>query len=114
MPRLREDPLAAHPSRRRSARRRCGEPRPRSTGAPEGLPAWRVQSVPDRILGMDAKADTALRKLPSVDEVMRQPSAADAAARHGRAAMVEAVRAVLADARAARRPAAAEDVIPHA
>src|SRR5262249_23250694 len=42
----------------------------------------------------------ALHKLPSVDEVLRTAAAADATARHGRAAVVGAVRATLAAARA--------------
>jgi len=57
---------------------------------------------------MDAKANTALRKLPSVDEVMRASS--EAVARYGRAAVVSAVRATLAEARAARRAIALPDV----
>src|SRR5437588_138073 len=60
---------------------------------------------------MDAKANAPLRKLPSVDEAMRQPQAAAAIARYGRPAVVDAVRAALAEARAARRPAAATEVI---
>src|SRR5215472_18688349 len=42
----------------------------------------------------------ALRKLPSVDEVLRTAKAASAAARYGRAAVVAAVRETLAAARA--------------
>jgi L-seryl-tRNA(Ser) seleniumtransferase len=55
------------------------------------------------------KANAALRKLPSVDEVMR--AAADAVARFGRPAVVDAVRAVLSEARAARSAIAADDVV---
>ncbi len=40
--------------------------------------------------------DTTRRKLPSVDEVLRRPAAADAVARFGRAAVVDAVRATIA------------------
>ena len=48
-----------------------------------------------------AKAEsTALRKLPSVDEVLRTAVAADAASRFGRSAVVTAVRETLAAARA--------------
>ena len=111
MPRLREDPAAGAASRRRSARRRRREPRPRSAGARAGLSARRVQSVPDRVLGMDAKANAPQRLLPSVDEVLRQPQASAAIARHGRPAVVDAVRAALAEARAARRSATADEVI---
>jgi L-seryl-tRNA(Ser) seleniumtransferase len=47
-----------------------------------------------------AKADTAaLRKLPSVDEVLRSPDAAPAIDRFGRPAVVGAVRAALGEAR---------------
>jgi L-seryl-tRNA(Ser) seleniumtransferase len=44
---------------------------------------------------------SASRRLPSVDEVMRLPAAVDAVDRFGRPAVVDAVRAVLAEARAA-------------
>ena len=54
--------------------------------------------------------DADLRKLPSVDEVLRAPVAGAAVARFGRPAMVAAVRATLAVARAARAPIAAADV----
>ena len=48
-----------------------------------------------------AKGETsALRRLPSVDEVLRTVKAADAAARYGRPAVVAAVRQTLAAARA--------------
>lgn len=47
-----------------------------------------------------AKTAAALRKLPSVDEVIRTPVAAAASERFGRGAVVAAVRAVLAAARA--------------
>jgi hypothetical protein len=43
-----------------------------------------------------AKVQPALRKLPSVDEVVR--SSGDAVARYGRPAVVNAVRDVLAEA----------------
>jgi L-seryl-tRNA(Ser) seleniumtransferase len=56
---------------------------------------------------MEAKA--AFRKLPSVDEAMRSPAAADAISRFGRPATVEAVRAVLAEARLARSHLSAAD-----
>jgi L-seryl-tRNA(Ser) seleniumtransferase len=51
-----------------------------------------------------------LRKLPSVDEVLRTSVAAAAAARFGRPAVVAAVRATLASVRAARSAIAAADV----
>jgi L-seryl-tRNA(Ser) seleniumtransferase len=59
-----------------------------------------------------AKANAAadLRRLPSVDEVMRSPGANAAAARYGRPAVTAAVRATLADARAARSAISAGDV----
>jgi len=46
-----------------------------------------------------AKAQSALRKLPSVDEVVRSSAASHAVARFGRPAVVNAVRDVLAEAR---------------
>lgn len=63
---------------------------------------------------MDAKANTPLRKLPSVDEVLRAAAAGAAVARYGRPAVVDGVRAVLAQARAARHPAAADEMIAQA
>jgi L-seryl-tRNA(Ser) seleniumtransferase len=51
-----------------------------------------------------AKASAALRKLPSVDEVLRTPLALEAAETFGRHAVVTAVRAVIAGARAAKTP----------
>jgi L-seryl-tRNA(Ser) seleniumtransferase len=51
---------------------------------------------------MAKPASTTLRKLPSVDEVLRTPIAAGAVARFGRPAAVAAVRDVLAKARAAK------------
>jgi len=57
------------------------------------------------------KAETALRKLPSVDEVMRAPAAVDAIGRYGRAATVDAVRATIAQARAGRGALSAGDAI---
>ena len=48
------------------------------------------------------KPDTAQRKLPSVDEVLRVPTASDLVDRHGRAATVDAVRLTIAQARAER------------
>jgi len=57
------------------------------------------------------KAGTALRKLPSVDEVMRAPAAVDAIGRYGRAATVDAVRAAIAQARAGRAALSASDAI---
>ena len=48
-----------------------------------------------------AKAESAaLRRLPSVDEVLRTAVAADATSRFGRSAVVAAVRETLAAARA--------------
>jgi L-seryl-tRNA(Ser) seleniumtransferase len=49
---------------------------------------------------MGKAESTALRKLPSVDEVLRTAVAADAASRFGRSAVVSAVRETLAVARA--------------
>jgi L-seryl-tRNA(Ser) seleniumtransferase len=58
-----------------------------------------------------ARPDTAaLRKLPSVDEVMRAPVAADGIGRFGRTAMVDAVRSTLGEARAARSAMQAGEV----
>ena len=72
LPRLREDPSAASRSRARAGRRRRRKPRPRSAGARTRLPARRRQSVSARLLSAWRKAAAlALRKLPSVDEVMR-------------------------------------------
>jgi len=51
-----------------------------------------------------AKSNAALRKLASVDEVLRTQEAAAAVERFGRPALVAAVRAILAAARAARAP----------
>jgi L-seryl-tRNA(Ser) seleniumtransferase len=52
-----------------------------------------------------------MRRLPSVDEVARQPAALPAIQRFGRTAFVDAARKVLAEARAARSgPLAADDV----
>jgi L-seryl-tRNA(Ser) seleniumtransferase len=48
-------------------------------------------------------ARSELRRLPSVDQVLRHPGSADAVARYGRAAMTEHVRAVLDAARQAVR-----------
>src|SRR5262249_16344979 len=49
---------------------------------------------------MARTVSAALRQLPSVDEVLRTAVAADAAVRYGRTAVVAAVRATLAAARA--------------
>ncbi len=57
------------------------------------------------------KADTAQRKLPSVDEVTRAPGAGDLISRYGRAATVEAVRAAIAQARAERTALSSTDAI---
>ncbi|MEA2870416.1 MAG: L-seryl-tRNA(Ser) seleniumtransferase [Hyphomicrobiales bacterium] len=48
---------------------------------------------------VDAPRQSALRKLPSVDEVVRSSAASHAVARFGRPAVVNAVRDVLAEAR---------------
>jgi L-seryl-tRNA(Ser) seleniumtransferase len=57
---------------------------------------------------MMAKASSAaLRKLPSVDEVLRTPLALEAAENFGRPALVAAVRAVIAQARVAKADAGA-------
>jgi L-seryl-tRNA(Ser) seleniumtransferase len=60
---------------------------------------------------MDATANDPRRKLPSVDEVLRLRAATDAVGRFGRPTTVDAVRAVLADARAARVAASADEVV---
>jgi L-seryl-tRNA(Ser) seleniumtransferase len=52
-----------------------------------------------------AKASAVLRKLPSVDEVLRTPLALEATESFGRQAVVAAVRAVIADARASKTEA---------
>ena len=54
------------------------------------------------------KPVSALRKLPSVDEVMRSAALAEAVAHYGRSAAVTAVRAVLGEAR--EQGAASADV----
>jgi len=60
---------------------------------------------------MAKSANAALRKLPSVDEVLRAGAAADAIGRFGRQAVVSAVRATLAAARArGAAPGDASDV----
>src|SRR5262245_26630205 len=56
---------------------------------------------------MDDAAD--LRKLPSVDEVLRTQAALLAIERYGRPAVVAAVRAALAEARASRSPRMSAD-----
>ncbi len=53
----------------------------------------------------------ALRKLPSVDAVMRTPAASGAVGRFGRTAVADAVRATLGAARAARAAIPVEEVI---
>jgi L-seryl-tRNA(Ser) seleniumtransferase len=57
---------------------------------------------------------SALRKLPSVDEVLRAPAAAVATAQFGRQAVVGAVRVVLAKARAGKSVQNADGVLSHA
>ena len=57
-----------------------------------------------------ARADAALRKLPSVDEVLRTAEATAAVERFGRPAVVTAVRTMLAASRAARMPTSAGEV----
>jgi L-seryl-tRNA(Ser) seleniumtransferase len=56
-------------------------------------------------------SESAPRRLPSVDAVIRAPAAADAVARFGRPAVVEAVRAVLAEARAGKAAAGTDDIV---
>ena len=51
---------------------------------------------------IEGRPRVALRKLPSVDAVLRAPAASEAVDRFGRTAVVEAVRATLGAARAAR------------
>jgi L-seryl-tRNA(Ser) seleniumtransferase len=62
---------------------------------------------------MDAPAAN-LRKLPSVDEVMRSPAAAEAVRHFGCSAVTQAVRAVLAQARAARTLMQADHIVTDA
>ena len=59
-------------------------------------------------------ADHPLRDLPSVDALLGDERAADLVARHGRTATVEAIRAALADARAAGEPRLAEELLARA
>src|SRR6202167_6217625 len=58
---------------------------------------------------MGKAESTALRKLPSVDEVLRTVVAADAASKFGRSAVVTAVRQTLAAARATGAPPGGSD-----
>ncbi|MBV9240155.1 MAG: L-seryl-tRNA(Sec) selenium transferase, partial [Xanthobacteraceae bacterium] len=51
-----------------------------------------------------------LQRLPSVDQVLRTPTVAPAIERFGRSAVVEAIRATLASARASGHVAAMDDV----
>jgi L-seryl-tRNA(Ser) seleniumtransferase len=60
---------------------------------------------------MVASSTAALRKLPSVDEVMRSAAGADAVGRFGRIAVADAVRAALAAARTARIVMSADEAI---
>jgi L-seryl-tRNA(Ser) seleniumtransferase len=62
---------------------------------------------------MDRPAAASLRKLPSVDEVLRGAALADAVERFGRTAAVAAVRQVLAEARASRDVAASGNDLAH-
>jgi L-seryl-tRNA(Ser) seleniumtransferase len=55
-----------------------------------------------------------LRQLPSVDALLRSPAGARLADLHGRPAALEALRGVLAQARADGRPAAADDLLGRA
>jgi L-seryl-tRNA(Ser) seleniumtransferase len=57
------------------------------------------------------QAENALRRLPSVDEVMRTSMAGVAVSRFDRPAVVNMVRAALGEARVARIDAKAEDVV---
>src|SRR5262249_54004672 len=113
MPPLREDPSAAEGRGTRAPGRRCREPRARPPDARAGIPARRLQSVPAGVLTMDSPAVN-LRELPSVDEVMRSPAAAEAVRRFGRSAATRAVRAVLVEARAARTLVQADDIVTDA
>ncbi len=66
---------------------------------------------------MTKPASVALRKLPSVDEVLRTAAAVEAVDRFGRSAVVAAVRETLAAARAESRAAGDANEIaarPHA
>src|SRR5258708_13519514 len=58
---------------------------------------------------MGTSASSALRKLPSVDEVLRTAVATEAASRFGRSAIVTAVRETLAAARANGAPPGGSD-----
>src|SRR5882757_6161974 len=102
MPRLCEDPASAQECRARSGRGRRRQPRTRSAVAGGRIPARQRQPVPARLLrpAMAKTATAALRKLPSVDEVLRAAAAAGAIERFGRSAVVSAVRRVLAESRA--------------
>src|SRR4051812_26067650 len=63
---------------------------------------------------MSSTAPTDLRRLPSVDQLMQAPAARACVERFGRSAVVQAVRDVLAQARAARVPRDAAEVIADA
>src|SRR6478735_6398416 len=58
----------------------------------------------------EAPAASDLRKLPSVDHVLRTPTAALGIERFGRPAVVDAVRTSLAAARAAKVPSVSDAV----
>ena len=51
-----------------------------------------------------------LQRLPSVDQVLRTPTVAPAVERFGRSAVVDAIRATLASARASGHVAASDEV----
>ena len=81
--------------RRRDARARHAGARARLSGAARSIRSWP---------GTDPVGETRdLRRLPSVDVVLRDPAVAAAAAVHGRASVLAAVRASLAAARASLR-----------
>jgi L-seryl-tRNA(Ser) seleniumtransferase len=61
-----------------------------------------------------ATGTAALRKLPSVDEVMRSAAGADAVDRFGRTAVADAVRAAIGAARAARVALSTEETTANA
>src|SRR5262245_35954077 len=63
---------------------------------------------------MAATGTAALRKLPSVDEVMRSAAGVDAVERFGRTAVADAVRAAIGAARAARMAMSAGEAIAEA
>ena len=102
LPRLRENSSASRKSCARADGGRCRRPRPGYARARNGIPARCRQSVSDGLLSMAKVAAAALRRLPSVDEVMRHATLVQAKERFGHTAVAAAVRQTLAEARANR------------